>query len=115
MSVRQMTLVVAGWGLATAAALLIGLDTVGGLLALVHLGAVVGAPLALLLARQVRSVPVAVVLSIALSLALSALASQMLIWFGVASRELLVLTATAYSGVLASLLPPPGDEWVQSR
>ena len=114
MTVRQMTLVVTGWGLATAVALLVGLDTVGGLLALVHLGAVVGAPLAVLLARQTRSVAVVIVLSIALSLALSALTAQVLIWFGVASRVLLVLAATAYSGALASLLPQPEDEWASS-
>lgn len=100
-------LLVAGWGLATLLFLIVGLETIGGLLALVHLGGLIGAPLAVVLNRQLRSIPVVVALSIALSLALSGLAVQSLIWFSAATAELLVVTGTAYGCVLAALL---GDD-----
>ena len=86
------------------AALAAGLDTLGGLLALVHLGLLIGAPLALVLHHRLRSIPVTVVLAVALSLALSALAAQSLIWFDAATDVLVVITATAYGGTLAYLL-----------
>lgn len=108
MTFRQTMTVIGVWGLVTVLALVIGLHTVGGVLALVQLGGLVGAPLALILNRQLRSVPAVVALSIALSLALSALAVQSLIWFGVANRSLLVLTATAYGLVLSFLLSETG-------
>ncbi len=110
MTVRQMMYLVGGWGLVTMIALLIGLETVGGLLALVQLGGLIGAPLAIVLNRQLRSIPVVVALSVALSIALSALAVQSLIWFGAATGVLLVLTGTAYGCVLAYLLGFSDDE-----
>ena len=100
--------VMGGWGLVTVVALVLGLHTIGGLLALVQLGGLIGAPLALTLNRQLRSVPTAIALSIALSLALSALAVQSLIWFGVANKSLLVFTATAYGLALSFLLAEAG-------
>jgi hypothetical protein len=115
MTARQVTLAVTGWGVVTAIVLALGFDTVGGLAALVHLGGLIGAPHAMLLARQARSLPVVAVLSIALSLAMSALAAQALIWFDAASGPLLVVTATAYSAVLAALLASPDGGWLRSR
>lgn len=111
-TVRGMMRFVAGFGVVTAVALAAGFGNVGGLLALVHLCGLVGAPLAMILDRHVRSASVVVALSIALSMALSALAVQVLIWFSVAYRVLLVITATAYGLGLASLLvgePEPDD------
>jgi len=111
-TVRGMMRFVAGFGVVTAVALAAGFGNVGGLLALVQLCGLVGAPLAMILDRHVRSASVVVALSIALSMALSALAVQVLIWFSVAYRVLLVITATAYGLGLASLLvgePEPDD------
>lgn len=111
-TVRGMMRFVAGFGVVTALALAAGFGNVGGLLALVQLCGLVGAPLAMILDRHVRSASVVVALSIALSMALSALAVQVLIWFSVAYRVLLVITATAYGLGLASLLvgePEPDD------
>jgi len=111
-TVRGMMRFVAGFGLVTAAALAAGFGNLGGLLALVQLCGLVGAPLAMILDRHVRSASVVVALSIALSMALSALVVQVLIWFSVAYRVLLVITATAYGLGLASLLvgdPEPDD------
>jgi len=111
-TVRGMMRFVAGFGVVTALALAAGFGNLGGLLALVQLCGLVGAPLAMILDRHVRSASVVVALSIALSMALSALAVQVLIWFSVAYRVLLVITATAYGLGLASLLvgePEPDD------
>lgn len=105
-----MMLLVAGWGLATLAALLLGFETIGGLLALIHLGGLVGAPLAMILNRQLRSIPVVIALSVALSIALSAVAVQSLIWFRVASGPALVLAGTVYGCVLAGLLQATADD-----
>ena len=95
---------VAGWGVATVVAAVAGLGTIGGLLALIQLGGLIGAPLALVLNRELRSGSVVVVMSLALSLALSALAVQSLIWFGIASSPLVVVVGTTYGIVLALLL-----------
>lgn len=111
-TVRGMMRFVAAFGVVTVVAQVVGLSDLGGLLALVQLCGLVGAPLAMILDRHVRSASVVVALSIALSMALSALAVQVLIWFSVAYRVLLVVTATAYGIGLASLLagePEPDD------
>lgn len=110
MTLPRTIAVVAGWGAVTLVLLLLGLDTAGGLLALVHHGGLLGAPLALVLNRRLRSVPVAIVLSIALSIALSALAVQSLVWFDAASPELLVIIGTAYGCTVASLVGAPVDD-----
>ncbi|MGI9614637.1 MAG: hypothetical protein ACR2QO_17125 [Acidimicrobiales bacterium] len=104
MNLRIALLVVCGWGIATVGALVAGFATVGGLLAFVHLGGLIGAPLAVVMHRRLRSVPVAIALSVALSLALSALAAQSLTWFEGATDVLIVVVATAYGVALAYLL-----------
>lgn len=103
-SVRQLAAWVGLFGLLTVGLTLAGWETVGQLFALVHLGGLVGAPLALLLYPQLRSPAVVVIVGIALSIALSGLAVQSLTWFSLVTRELLVLVATAYGVVLAWLL-----------
>jgi hypothetical protein len=103
-SLRLALVGVCAWGAATVAALLAGLDTLGGLLAFVHLAALIGSPLAVVMHRRLRSVPVAIALSIAVSLALSALAAQSLTWFDAATDVLIVITSTAYGTTLAYLL-----------
>ncbi len=107
MSLNRMIVVVGVSGAVTALALMVGLTTIGGLAALVQLGGLVGAPLSFVLSRQLRSPSVAVVVAIALSMALTAIAAQSLIWFGVATDVLLVVVATAYGCILAALL---GDD-----
>jgi hypothetical protein len=104
MTVRRMIVVVLVSGAATAGAQLAGWGDLGGLMALIHLGGLIGAPLALILNRHLRSTPVMFALSIALSIALSALAAQSLIWFTVATRLALIVTGTAYGAGLAWLL-----------
>ena len=103
-SVRQLTMWVGLFGLATLFLFVVGLDTPAQLFALVQLAAFVGAPLAAVLHRELRSRAVIIVIGIALSISLSSLAVQSLIWFNLASRELLVVVATAYGMVLAWLL-----------
>ncbi len=49
-----------------------------------------------------------VVVSVPLSIAISAIAVQFLIWFRIANGEFLVMTATAYGVVLALLLTADG-------
>jgi CBS-domain-containing membrane protein len=107
MTVQSLTRIVLGWGLATMVCQIVGLDNVGGLMALIHLGGLIGAPLAMTLNRHLRSPSVMVALSIALSIALSALAVQSLIWFAVANRLLLIAVGTAYGVGLAALLSGP--------
>lgn len=114
MTVRQMIRIVVLFGLATLAIQALGLDTLGGLMALVHLCGLVGAPLAMLLDRQVRSPSVVVVLSIVLSIAVSALAVQSLIWFVAADRLLLIAVATGYGAGVAALLASDHDPAVRS-
>ena len=104
MSVRQLTMWVGGFGLITAFLLFIGFNTLGQLFALAQLAGFVGAPLAHLLQEQLRSRVVIAVVGIALSISLSSLAVQSLIWFDLASRELTVLLATGYGVMLAWLL-----------
>lgn len=101
----RITLVVVGSAVVTVLALVTGLGTVAGLLALVHLGGGVGAPLAARLASRARSVPLLVVLSMGLSLATTAVAAQSLLWFGLAHAPLIVVAATCYGVALAELLP----------
>lgn len=119
MSVRHTTFAVAITGAVTALFLVVGLDTIGGVLALFQLGLFVGAPLAVLLHEELRSWPVVVAISGALSIALSAISVQFLIWFKIASSELTVVTATAYGVILVLLLassefrsPEPGSRRV---
>lgn len=116
-TVRESIWIVGGVGLLTALLLGLGADTLGGLLALAQLGLLVGAPLALFLHHELRSWPVVAVVAIALSVSLSAMAAQSLIWFELAIPQLIVLTATAYGTVLAVLLsstdfgrPGPPDD-----
>lgn len=103
-SVRQLATLVGLCGLMTVGLMLIGPQTIGRLLALLQLGGLVGSPLAWLLLPQLRSRAVVAVVGLALSLALSALAAQSLVWFDLAEPELVVLAATAYGVVLAWLL-----------
>lgn len=103
-TVRQLAAWVGLFGLITVGLMLIDRQTIGALFALVQLGAFVGAPLAWLLLPQLRSRAVVFVVGIALSIALSALAAQSLIWFSLAEAELVVLAATVYGVVLAWLL-----------
>ena len=113
MTVRLMIRIVIGWGVATFGVQLvarggIGGD-IGGLMALVQMGGLIGAPLALILNRNLRSTSAVLALSIALSIALSALAVQSLIWFAVATRLALIATGTAYGAALALLLSAEPD------
>ncbi len=103
-SVRQLATWVGLFGLVTVGLMLIGQLTIGRFLALLQLGGLVGAPLAWLLYPQLRSRAVVAVIGVALSIALSALAAQALVWFNLAEPELVVLAATAYGVVLAWLL-----------
>ncbi len=104
LNVGQSAWAVGALGAATVVAMLAGADTVGGILALFQLGLFVGAPLAVVLHRELRSWPIFVVVAAGLSIALSAIAVQSLIWFRVANGELVVATATAYGIVLALLI-----------
>ena len=104
MTVRQGAWMVGGFGAITTLLLAIGADSIGGVFALFQLGFLVGAPLAFVLHHELRSWPVVAVISAALSIALSAISVQFLIWFRIANAELLVATATAYGVVLALLL-----------
>lgn len=103
-SVRQLATWVGLFGLMTVGLMLIGRQTIAQVFALFQLGAFVGAPLAWLLHPQLRSRAVVAVLGLALSIALSSLAVQSLIWFDLAEPELIVLAATLYGIVLAWLL-----------
>ncbi|MDH3300205.1 MAG: hypothetical protein OES24_06825 [Acidimicrobiia bacterium] len=103
-SVRQLAIWVALFGLLTVGLMLIGPATVGQLFALLQLGVFVGAPLAWLLHHRLRSRAVVLVTGVALSIALSGLAAQSLIWFSLAEPELIVVAATGYGAVLAWLL-----------
>ena len=98
-----MRLVGATGGLAVVL-LAAGLETVGGAVALVQLGLLVGGLPARLLGGALRSRAARVVLSVTLSLAITALAVQSLMWFRLATAELIVVTATAYAIVLTALL-----------
>ncbi len=104
MRVRTAVWVVAANGLATVGLLAIGVSTVGGFLALIQLGFLVGVPLAIQLRPAVPSYWVVAVLAAGLSLALSAIAVQFLIWFELANGELVVVTSTMYGIGLALLL-----------
>lgn len=95
---------IAGFGAVTALLLAIGAGTLGGLMALLQLCLLVGGPVALLLADDLRSRAAVVVLAAALSVAISAIAVQSLVWFRLASAELIVVLATVYGVVLAQLL-----------
>lgn len=79
--------------------------TVGGVLAGIHLGAIVG----WLPARSLRvAVPSGwsrAGLAVAMSLACSALAFQVLFWFGYATAPVVVILATLYSLSLGWLMP----------
>ncbi len=85
--------------------------TAVGLLALGHLGVLVGAPMARSFRTEVRSRAVLLVLAVAFSLALSFVAAQALIWFGEATRSLIVVTSTAYGLVLGALLETGNRGW----
>lgn len=104
MTVRDLAWAVGVFGVLTTLLLLVGANSIGGIFAFFQLGLFVGAPLALMLQSELRSVAVSVVVAAVLSIALSAIAVQLLIWFRVASAELLVISATAYGLALALLL-----------
>lgn len=69
-----------------------------------QLGLLVGAPLAVLMYDHVRSWPVVIVISVGLSVALTSMAGQALLWFDLANPELVVLLSTGYGVALAWLL-----------
>ena len=100
---------IVGFGILTAVVLALGAGTVGGLMAVLQLGGLVGAPTAVLLVDDLRSRAAAVVLASVLSVALTAIAVQSLVWFELATAELIVLLATAYGIVLARLLTSTAD------
>ncbi len=104
MTERQRSVAVAGFGALTALVLAAGAGTVGGLMALVHLCLLVGVPLATLVADDLRSRAAVVVVAAALSVAIAAIAAQSLVWFRLASPELIVVLATVYGLVLAHLM-----------
>ena len=103
-SARQLATWVCLSGLLTVILLLIGFEPVGQLFALVQMVGLVGAPLAVLLNQDLRSRGVAAAVSVAVSLALSALAVQSLSWFDLLTPELAVLVSTAFGFVLVWLL-----------
>lgn len=103
-TVRRSAVAVAGVGALAVLLLMVGADSAGGVLALLQLGLLVGTPLALVLHDELRSWLVVLVVAFALSIALSAIAVQFLVWFRMASAELVVLSATTYGVVLALLL-----------
>lgn len=98
----------AAFGALSALTLAVGLDSLGGVLAFFQLGFLVGAPMAIVLQQELRSWPMVVVVAVPLSIALSAISVQFLIWFRIASGELLIITATTYGVVLALLLAANG-------
>ncbi len=106
MNIRQLAWVVAAFGALTALMLLAGANSIGGVMALVQLCFLVGSPLAFVMFDQLRSWQVVVVVAAALSVALSAISVQFLIWFRIASPVLLVVTATVYGVILALLFSP---------
>lgn len=97
-------LVVAGWGTVTTLVLVLGASSVGALMALIHLGVLVGAPLAIVVSRQLRVTATAAVMSVTLSVALSALTAQSLVWFGLARPWLVVALTTVYGLLLSALV-----------
>jgi hypothetical protein len=107
MTHRGATWAVGGFGLLVALVLAIGLETIGGVLALVQLGFLVGGLTAVHLVDVLRSRAAVVVLSVAMSVAVTAIAVQSLVWFRLATAESIVLTATGYGIVLATLLSSP--------
>lgn len=92
------------FGAVTALVQVLGLSTIGGVMALFQVGLLAGAPLALLLADALRSKAATVVVAAVISLALTAVATQVLIWFRQATPELIVISATIYGVALALLL-----------
>lgn len=108
MTVGRMTWVAGAFGALTTLLLAVGADAVGGVFAFFQLGFLVGAPLAIVLQQELRSWPMVVVVSVPLSIAISAIAVQFLIWFRIANGELLIMTATVYGVVLALLLAADG-------
>lgn len=108
MPVRRLIMWVGLFGLTAVVLLILGLKTPGRLLAFIQLTALVGAPLASLLDKQLRSRPVMFVVGVALSISLSSLAAQSLIWFDLAGPALLVAVATGYGMALTWLLAAAG-------
>ncbi|MEM9563018.1 MAG: hypothetical protein AAGA93_10390 [Actinomycetota bacterium] len=100
---------VAGFGVVTSLLLALGVDTIGSLMALAQLGGLIGAPTALLLRNDLRSTAATVVIAGVLSIAISAIAVQSLVWFEWATGPAIVLLATAYGVVLARLLTGSDD------
>lgn len=101
-------------GLLTTLLLAVGADNLGGLLALFQLGLLVGAPLAIILQVELRSWPMATVIAVPLSIALSAISTQFLIWFRIGSPPLIVLTASCY-GIMLALLVASATNLGESR
>ncbi len=99
---------IVAFGLLTSLVLALGFGTLGGLMALVQLGGLIGAPTASLLRDDLRSRAAAIVIASVLSIAVTAIAVQSLVWFELASAELIVLLATVYGVLLARLLSLTG-------
>ncbi len=91
------------FGAFTVFLLLLGFNNVGGVLALLQLGLFAGSPLARVLRHELKSWAVAVAVSVVLSIGLSAISVQFLIWFETATAPLVVGLVTIYSMVLAAL------------
>jgi hypothetical protein len=103
MTLNQATWVVVLWGSITVVMLLVGPSGLAAGCALLHTCGIVGTPLAITLHRQVRSVLVVVAMAFSLSLALTALTSQALVWFSLANGPLIVVAATINGVVLGHL------------
>ncbi len=104
MTERTAGWLVAGTGLLTLFLMLVGARSLASMFALLQLGGLVGSPVAIVLHHELKSWPSVGVVAVALSISLSALAVQSLIWFGAASAASIVATATAYGVALAWLL-----------
>jgi hypothetical protein len=108
MTGNRLVMGVAGFGAVCALFLFFGFNNVGGLMAALQLCLLVGAPVAVALREELKSWLVVAAVSVVLSIGLTAISVQFLIWFEVATAAALVAMTTAYSVAVALLMSSVG-------
>ena len=98
--IEAVTVAMVAWGLATVVAVGVLPGSIAGLLAIVHLGLFCGLPAAVATGRRGGELPIVAGL---LSLAITGLCAQPLVWLHVWSAWALVLVATVVGAVVASI------------
>lgn len=108
MTTNRLLIGVGVFGLVASAFLALGFNNIGGIMAAFQLTLFVGSPMAVSLREELKSWRVVAAIAVVLSIGLTAISVQFLVWFEVATAPLLTALATCYSVAIGLLMSSVG-------